>query len=75
MPHLDIIDSIEEKRGAILRLVRVFAGDDENTGPLSHVVNDALSDIAEHIDDERREWEAALSMITDADSDYEDWLI
>lgn len=75
MPHLDIIDSIEEKRGIILRMVRAYTKDEDNTGPLSMVVDDALSDIADHVNEEREEWERTLTLIQDEDRDYEDYVI
>lgn len=67
VPSLDVVDSLIEKRDALLKLV----GGDTLAAP---VMVEMFADLIEHVQDERRQWELTLTLFTDEELDYEDWL-
>lgn len=56
MPHLDVIDEMRESRDLLLKLAK-------GNSNLSDAISKVFELLIEHVDDERREWEATLELV------------
>lgn len=60
MPHLDVIDEMRESRDLLLKLAKRSGRDD-----LADAIIKVFELLIEHVDDERREWEATLELVVE----------
>jgi len=58
MPHLDVIDEMRQSRDLLLKLAKRRGGDD-----LADAISKVFELLIEHVDDERKEWEATLELV------------